>query len=497
MKGQEDKEKRKTEAEQEGKAGQTGMIKQAAEAEQSDRAAAWWLSNIPDWGAVRIRQILQILGSPEAVYEAAARAAGKNGGPAALEEELWRQVIARRFGGSPGAQHVCRDESQDESQDAWQDGWQSEWQGDWDTGTVRWRITKENIASLIAAVPAYEACRAAYEEWIGQGGGFVTAADAGYPGRLLPFWDRPYALYYRGKLPDEGRGTAAVIGARACSSYGRKYAREFARELAAHGVQIISGLAYGIDSEGHLGALESGRESSTWAVLGCGADICYPKEHEWLYGRILEQGGGILSEYAPGTKPLPKHFPMRNRIISGLSDCVLIMEARKRSGSLITVDLALEQGKEIFALPGRTGDQLSEGCLQLIRNGAGILTDCGEVLEFLQGKSGGADAKAGVGTRGRIAGKPDAQNTDDGTAAESTEEKAEGSAAEGAEENVKENAEHRILAALDSGEENLEGLMRQTGLPLAAVQETVLELLLEEKIEEVSVGFYGRKNLRP
>ena len=201
-----------------------------------------------------------------------------------------------------------------------------------------------------------------------------------YPPKLLQLADFPFALFVKGKLPGKDTEKAAIIGARNCTAYGEKYAVEYGRKLAQAGVDVISGLARGIDGMGHRGALmEKGK---TFAVLGCGVDICYPREHIGLYMDILEQGGGILSEFPPGTPPLAVNFPLRNRIISGLSDLVLVVEARKRSGSLITADLALEQGKEVFSLPGRRIDPLSEGCNRLIAQGAGIVTKPEDVLDF-------------------------------------------------------------------------------------------------------------------
>ncbi len=200
-----------------------------------------------------------------------------------------------------------------------------------------------------------------------------------YPQRLLKITDYPYALYVKGSLPEEGRRAAAVVGARRCTPYGEKYAVEFARALAACGVEIISGMARGIDGMGHRGALMG--KGRTYAVLGCGADICYPREHIGLYVDILEQGGGILSEQPPGTPPLAQNFPARNRMISGLSDAVLVMEAGQKSGSLITVDMALEQGKDVYALPGPVNSELSNGCNRLIRQGAGILLSPDQLLE--------------------------------------------------------------------------------------------------------------------
>ena len=145
---------------------------------------------------------------------------------------------------------------------------------------------------------------------------------------------------------------------------------------------MVSGMARGIDGIAQKAALEAG--GASFAVLGCGVDICYPEENRELYDRLLQEGG-ILSEYPPGMPPEPKLFPPRNRIISGLSDLVLVIEARKKSGTLITVDMALEQGREVYALPGRVSDKLSDGCNRLIRQGAGVATCPEDILEFFFG----------------------------------------------------------------------------------------------------------------
>lgn len=202
-----------------------------------------------------------------------------------------------------------------------------------------------------------------------------------YPEKLLHIADPPYVLYGKGAVPDPKQRSGAIVGARRCSPYGETYALEFGKVMAEYGIEVISGLARGVDGFGQRGALlENGK---TFAVLGCGPDICYPKDNIGLYMDILEQGGGILSEFSPGTPPLPRHFPKRNRIISGLSDFVLVIEARKKSGSLITADLALEQGRDVFALPGPVNSGLSQGCNELIRQGAGILTSPQTLLEDL------------------------------------------------------------------------------------------------------------------
>lgn len=203
-----------------------------------------------------------------------------------------------------------------------------------------------------------------------------------YPEKLKELEAVPAGLYVLGSLPDKSKKTAAIVGARACSPYGRRQARYFARVLSRQGVQIISGLASGVDAAAHEGALEGG--TATFAVQGCGADICYPRENFGIYRRIAEGGGGILSEFEPGSRPLAWHFPRRNRIISGLSDLVLVVEARIRSGALITADCALEQGKTVYAVPGRLDDPLSEGCNRLIFQGAGIAVSPQVLLEELK-----------------------------------------------------------------------------------------------------------------
>ena len=207
----------------------------------------------------------------------------------------------------------------------------------------------------------------------------ISCMDEEYPKKLKEIADYPYALYVKGRLPEETLPAVAIVGARNCTSYGEKYAYEFAEKLAEYGVQIVSGLAAGIDGISQRGALMG--QGKTFAVLGNGVDICYPREHIGLYSDIIEQGGGIISELPPGTKPLPFHFPRRNRIISGLSDLILVMEAREKSGSLITADMALEQGKDVYALPGPIDSKLSIGCNQLIRQGAGILLSPEMLLE--------------------------------------------------------------------------------------------------------------------
>ena len=208
---------------------------------------------------------------------------------------------------------------------------------------------------------------------------FISYAEPEYPKSLRNLYDPPYGLYVLGSLPDSSRKSIAVIGARNCSPYGREVARYFSSVLASAGIQIISGMARGIDSYGHEGALEAG--GYTMAVLGSGIDYCYPKENIELYMK-LEERGGVLSEFGPGILPKAGNFPLRNRIISGLCDGILVIEARDKSGSLITADQGLEQGKDIFAVPGRICDSLSAGTNQLIKYGAQLVASPEEILEY-------------------------------------------------------------------------------------------------------------------
>src|SRR5207253_5817059 len=172
----------------------------------------------------------------------------------------------------------------------------------------------------------------------------------------------------------------AIVGARACSGYGSAVARMLGRELAAAGLVVVSGLARGVDGEAHRGALESG--GRTVAVLGCGIDRDYPAAHRELAARVAETGL-VVSEYAPGVEPAPWRFPARNRIVAGLCAATVVVEARERSGALITADLALEEGREVFAVPGEITSSLSDGTNGLLRLGAIAVTSAADILEAI------------------------------------------------------------------------------------------------------------------
>lgn len=209
---------------------------------------------------------------------------------------------------------------------------------------------------------------------------FISRIDPAFPKRLADLPDAPWGLFVRGELPKEQRAAVAIVGARDCTIYGRNVSEWFGGELAAQGVQILSGMARGIDAYSHAGALKKGGE--TYAILAGGVDMCYPESNRTLYME-MERRGGIISESPPGIQPFKYYFPLRNRILSGMSDLVLIIEAREKSGSLITADYGLEQGREVYAIPGPLGEALSAGCNNLIRQGAGIALSPEQLLEVL------------------------------------------------------------------------------------------------------------------
>lgn len=291
-----------------------------------------------------------------------------------------------------------------------------------------------------------------YEETEKKGIRLILHCSERYPSRLRDIPDPPYALYVKGNLPSEEGKKAAVIGARKCTPYGEKYAVEFAKHLAEHGVEIISGLARGIDGMGQRGAL-MGR-GRTFAVLGSGVDVCYPREHIGLYTDLLGGGGGILSEYPPGTSPLPRNFPARNRIISGLSDAVLVMEAGEKSGSLITVDMALEQGRDVYALPGPINSSLSVGCNRLIQQGAGILISPENLLD-----EWGIQKESGLQKKAK-------------------------------NKKILATPENLLYSCLDLYPKNLEQLSEETGLETRVVVRLLVSLELQGYVREISKNQY-------
>lgn len=276
-----------------------------------------------------------------------------------------------------------------------------------------------------------------------------------YPERLKSISQSPYALFVKGNLPKSSKMSVAIVGARRCTTYGEHWAEEYGKELAHNGVEVISGMARGIDAMGQRGAIKVG--GTTYAVLGCGPDICYPREHVGLYEDILKRQGGIISEYPPGVAPLAKNFPARNRIISGLSDVILVIEAKEKSGSLITADMALEQGKDIYALPGPVTSALSQGCHYLISQGAGILISPSELMKEL-----------------KISGENKDRNSDK-------------------YKKELETPENMVYSCLDLYPKGIQSIIEETHMSSREVMNELVSLEVEGKVKEISKNYYVRK----
>ncbi|MBO5166907.1 MAG: DNA-processing protein DprA [Lachnospiraceae bacterium] len=242
------------------------------------------------------------------------------------------------------------------------------------------QVVNSTVAEAIIEAQKQE-IRALYEALLEKNIRFIPFYHPDYSKRLQDIPDAPYALYVKGELPADDKRSVAIVGARNCSAYGRYVAETFAKELARQDIQIVSGLAAGVDGLAQNAAIEAGGQ--TYGVLGCGVDICYPAYHKPLYEKVIESGG-MISTYPPGRQPQPVLFPPRNRIISGLSDVVLVVEARKKSGTLITVDMALEQGREVYVVPGRITDRLSDGCNNLLCQGAGAALSPEQFMQELE-----------------------------------------------------------------------------------------------------------------
>lgn len=208
---------------------------------------------------------------------------------------------------------------------------------------------------------------------------YINSGD--YPERLRNIYYPPKKLYVLGNFKILKEKAIAIVGSRKATEYGKKVAFQISQELTKENINVVSGLAIGIDTYAHLGAISIQNQASTIAVLGSGIDEMYPKENTELARKIIQTGGCIVSEYPLGTKPNKINFPQRNRIISGLSDGVVVVEASEKSGSLITAEFGIEQGKEIFAVPGNIDTPLSKGTNQLIMDGAKIVLSSKDILE--------------------------------------------------------------------------------------------------------------------
>lgn len=209
----------------------------------------------------------------------------------------------------------------------------------------------------------------------------LTIWEEDYPSLLKEIYESPAILYVKGTIQKDAP-RIAMVGARKFTPYGEGVAKSFGAGLAKAGLTVVSGGARGIDTASHKGALQVPK-GRTVAVLGCGVDVAYPPENRRLFETIVERGGALVSEYIPGTQPLPAYFPARNRIIAGLSRGTVVVEAARRSGSLITAELALSEGREVFAVPGSIFARMSEGCHQLLKEGASMASSVEDILEEL------------------------------------------------------------------------------------------------------------------
>ena len=312
-------------------------------------------------------------------------------------------------------------------------------------------LSTEQKAALLRGTEE-ETVRREMEKLAKKGIRFISIDDPEYPERLMILKDAPFGIYVKGNLPSED-ATCGMVGARACSAYGRAMSERFAAYLAREQVQIISGMALGIDGMCSRSALGAG--GKTFVVLGSGVDVVYPKENTDLYYEILMKGGGIISEYPPGTAPIAWQFPHRNRLIAALSDLLLVIEARKQSGTLSTVGYALELGKDVYALPGRITDPLSESCNLLIREGAGMLTTPEEVLQIIYGRM------------------PEGRK-------------------QKAEELPKEPAARRLFMALEWEAKSLEEICQKAGMKAEEAAGLITLLVLDGWAREASLGYYEK-----
>ncbi len=300
------------------------------------------------------------------------------------------------------------------------------------------------------------------EELARTGIGVLVPGDPSYPGLLSAIYDPPAVLFVRGEMPPQERPCVAVVGSRRASSYGSFVARTLGEELARLGITVVSGAAYGVDGKAHQGCLKGG--GHTVAVLGCGVDRVYPPGHASLLREIAERGC-IVSEFPPGTEPLPWHFPCRNRIIAGLSHAVVVVEASRKSGALITAEIALEEGREVMAVPGPIGNPLSHGTNGLIQKGAKLVMEVADICEELPW-----EVAKGIDLARR-----------DGTAAPGGEAK---------EREALTAEEAACLELLRGGPCGLDWLAAKTGRPAGELLARLSSLVLRGLVAEEAGGRY-------
>jgi DNA processing protein len=300
----------------------------------------------------------------------------------------------------------------------------------------------------------------------------IRLADPAYPAALAAIHDPPPTIWTRGCLDCLDGVLVAIVGSRAASPYALEVARRLAADLACRGVTVVSGMARGVDSAAHRGALEAG--GATVAVFGSGVDVIYPREHAALAKEICERGV-LMSEFPPGTPPRASHFPQRNRVISGLSRAVVVVEAAEKSGSLITANFALEQGRDVLAVPGSVLGGRNTGSHALLRDGAKIVETADDILEDLYVERAAKDEGRGTKDEGRA-------TSDDGR----------GMRGEGSK-SVKTASNESVLSSMTPGEPyDLDQLAGLTGLDRIKLLQRLLVLELGSAVRRVDGGRFVR-----
>ncbi len=325
-----------------------------------------------------------------------------------------------------------------------------------------------------------------YQNCVDEGIKFVPYYSKEYPERLRRIPGHPFAIFVKGRLPEDERKSVAIIGSRECSEYGRFMAEKLGKGLAGYGVQVVSGMACGIDGLSQMACLNAGGES--FAVLGSGVDVCYPPANRKLYERLI-QLGGVISEYGLHTPPKGCLFPARNRIISALSDLVVVVEARVRSGTTITVDMALEQGRDVAVVPGRVCDPLSQGCVSLLKQGAMPVGSAEDIMEILDA---GFLSISEEGGNGKEKKESEIDRTFDRASAKHG--KVEGDKSKKGEEKEKINGltpEGKLLyRTLDVYAKSMDRLLNETALLPDIFMEEILRLRMLGLASEVGKDYY-------
>ena len=321
----------------------------------------------------------------------------------------------------------------------------------------------EKCACMILKHRAEFDIEAEYERCLEKGIRFIPYYSSSFPERLRRISGHPFGIFVKGEIPKDNVPSVALIGARNCSEYGKKVASMLGEKLAGYGISVVSGMACGIDGIAQMACLNAGGLS--YGVLGSGADVCYPESNRKLYDKLCARGG-VISEYGPGTMPRACLFPPRNRLISGLSDLVVVVEARARSGTGITVDMALDQGKDVAVIPGRITDPLSEGCLRLWKQGAIPVSSAEDIVALLEDKYGRFD-------RERI------------TKAEPSD-----TVCRAGEKPAPSKNEDRLLKMLDYYAKSTETLCEEAGLDIVEFMKAVMLLMARGLAKEMGKGYY-------